>query len=98
MKPTIVVYTHTDMKDVWPMFFGQFKKYISDYTVYVCVNKLDSDIPSDYTQITYDESTPYTERWKQLLKQIKEDVIILDANHFLAGETLIFDIELVEIA
>ena len=76
MKATIVVYTHTDMKDVWPMFFGQFKKYINDYNVYVCVNKLDSDIPSDYTQITYDDSMPYTERWKQLLKQIKEDVII----------------------
>jgi hypothetical protein len=40
MKPTIVIYTHTDMKDVWPMFFGQFKKYISDYNVYVCVNRL----------------------------------------------------------
>jgi peptidylprolyl isomerase len=30
--------------------------------------------------------------------EVKEDVIILDANHFLAGQDLIFDIELVEIA
>jgi FKBP-type peptidyl-prolyl cis-trans isomerase 2 len=29
--------------------------------------------------------------------EIKEDVIILDANHFLAGQELVFDIELVEI-
>jgi peptidylprolyl isomerase len=29
--------------------------------------------------------------------EIKEDVIILDANHFLAGKELVFDIELVEI-
>jgi len=29
---------------------------------------------------------------------VKEDVIILDANHFLAGKELVFDIELVEIA
>lgn len=28
---------------------------------------------------------------------VKDDVIILDANHFLAGQELIFDIELVEI-
>ncbi|MFT3680905.1 MAG: peptidylprolyl isomerase [Ferruginibacter sp.] len=28
---------------------------------------------------------------------IKDDVIVLDANHFLAGETLVFDVELVEI-
>jgi FKBP-type peptidyl-prolyl cis-trans isomerase 2 len=29
--------------------------------------------------------------------EIKEDVIVLDANHFLAGQELVFDIELVEI-
>ena len=29
--------------------------------------------------------------------EIKDDVIILDANHFLAGKELVFDIELVEI-
>ena len=30
--------------------------------------------------------------------EVKDDFIILDANHFLAGQELIFDIELVEIA
>ena len=29
---------------------------------------------------------------------VKEDVVVLDANHFLAGQELVFDIELVEIA
>lgn len=29
--------------------------------------------------------------------EVKDDIIILDANHFLAGQELIFDIELVEI-
>ena len=29
--------------------------------------------------------------------EVNDDVIVLDANHFLAGEELIFDIELVEI-
>ncbi len=33
-----------------------------------------------------------------VVKEIKEDIIILDANHFLAGKELVFDIELVEIA
>jgi peptidylprolyl isomerase len=32
-----------------------------------------------------------------VIKEIKDDVIVLDANHFLAGQELIFDIELVEI-
>jgi peptidylprolyl isomerase len=30
--------------------------------------------------------------------EVKDDVIIFDANHFLAGQELIFDIELVEIS
>lgn len=30
--------------------------------------------------------------------EVKDDVIIMDANHFLAGQELVFDIELVEIA
>lgn len=33
-----------------------------------------------------------------VVKEIKDDVIVLDANHFLAGKDLVFDIELVEIA
>jgi peptidylprolyl isomerase len=30
--------------------------------------------------------------------EVQEDVIMLDANHFLAGKELVFDIELMEIA
>ena len=33
-----------------------------------------------------------------IVVEVKEEIIILDANHFLAGQELIFDIELVEIA
>jgi peptidylprolyl isomerase len=29
--------------------------------------------------------------------EVQEEILVLDANHFLAGQTLIFDIELVEI-
>ncbi|MEI7471038.1 MAG: peptidylprolyl isomerase [Chitinophagaceae bacterium] len=32
-----------------------------------------------------------------IITEIKETVIVLDANHFLAGKDLVFDIELVEI-
>ena len=33
-----------------------------------------------------------------VIKEVKDDVVILDANHFLAGKELVFDIELVEIS
>lgn len=32
-----------------------------------------------------------------IVVEIKEDVVMLDANHFLAGQELVFDIELVDI-
>ena len=32
-----------------------------------------------------------------VVMEVKEDVIVLDANHFLAGQELVFDIELVEL-
>ncbi len=32
-----------------------------------------------------------------IVVEVKDDIVILDANHFLAGQELIFDIELVEI-
>ena len=32
-----------------------------------------------------------------IILEVKEDIVILDANHFLAGQELVFDIELVEI-
>ena len=32
-----------------------------------------------------------------VVAEVRQDVVVLDANHFLAGEELVFDIELVEI-
>lgn len=32
-----------------------------------------------------------------VVMEVKEEVIVLDANHFLAGQELVFDIELVEV-
>jgi peptidylprolyl isomerase len=32
-----------------------------------------------------------------VVMEVKEDVIIMDANHFLAGQDLLFDVEIVEI-
>ena len=81
----IVVYTHTDMKDIWPMFFGQLKKYIGNRKVYVAVNEDDKEL-SDYIRIIYDDSKKYTERWQKILSEITEEIIF-----FLHEDMILFD-------
>jgi hypothetical protein len=63
------------MKDIWPMFFGQLKKYIGDTKVYVAVNEDDTQI-SDYIRIIYDDKKEYTERWKEILDKIEEETFM----------------------
>ena len=88
MKPVILVYTHTDVSDLWPMFFGEFQKYMSDSKVYVAVNKLDDRL-SAYNQINYDDTKLYTDRLKEILLQIKEEVIIfLHEDMILIGDPM----------
>ena len=48
----------------------------NDYVVYVCVDKQIDELPNEYNIILYDDSVPYTDRWLQLLPQIKEDIIL----------------------
>ena len=81
----IIVYTHTDMKDIWPMFFGQLKKYVGDTKIYVAVNEDDSQL-SDYKRIIYDDTKEYTERWKDVLEQIEEETFI-----FMHEDMILFD-------
>lgn len=51
-------------------------------------------VPGMSLTLSNEEGQPFP----VVVKEIKEDLIILDANHFLAGKELVFDIELVEIA
>jgi hypothetical protein len=81
----IIVYTHTDMKDIWPMFFGQLKKYIGDTKVYVAVNEDDTQI-SDYIRIIYDDTKEYTERWKEILDKVDEETFM-----FMHEDMILFD-------
>ena len=81
----IVVYTHTDMKDIWPMFFGQLKKYVGDTKIYVAVNEDDTQI-SDYIRIIYDDKKEYTERWNEILEKIEEETFM-----FMHEDMILFD-------
>lgn len=49
--------------------------------------------PGMQLTLTNQEGQPFP----VVVTEVKDDVIMLDANHFLAGQELVFDIELVEI-
>lgn len=76
MKPTIVMYSHTDVKDVWKPFFGQTAKWMNDYKKVIMVNKKDDEIPSDYSIITYDDTKIYRHRLIECLEQIEDELIM----------------------
>lgn len=84
MELNIVLYTHTDYKDVWPPFFGQVKKYLPDAIIHVLVNKHDGDIPANCKVITYDDSKIYTERLKEGLNKLEcDDFLFIHEDMFL---------------
>lgn len=76
MKPTIILYTHSDCSDVWPLFFGQVEKYMSDYNITTFVNKVHVDIPDYVTTIIYNDKDPYTKRLRDCLNQIDDEVLL----------------------
>ena len=76
MKPTIVLYTHTDVRDVWMPFFGQTEKWLAEYDKVVFVNKYDDTILVDYRKIFYDDTKIYRERLISCLEQLDDELII----------------------
>ena len=61
----LIIYTHSDYKDVWKLLFGQIQKYLPNQKVYVLSNSEHDEISNEFTTIVYDDSKVYTERLKQ---------------------------------
>ena len=72
----LLVYTHTDCKDIWKMFFNQVNKYLPRIQKIILVNKDDSDIPLEYQKIFYNENLNYTKRVAQCLEQLHNETIL----------------------
>ena len=69
----IVVYSHSSYNDVWPLIFGQIKKYHPINPLYLFTNEKSY---KGVTSIYYNELLNYNNRIIQCLSQINEDVFL----------------------
>lgn len=72
----LLIYTHSDYKDVWKPLFGQIQKYLPNQKVIVANNEKSDDIPSEYDVVLYDDSKIYTQRLKEILSQLDNKVVM----------------------
>jgi hypothetical protein len=78
-KPLIVLYTHTDAKDVWDAWYGQYEKYLSEYDLCLCVNQgvdiSDSSL-SNHQTVFYDDNLTYTQRLQGVMNELGDRTIL----------------------
>lgn len=82
----LLLYTHTDYKDIWKIFFNQIDKYFPDIKKIILVNKDDETIPFQYQKIFYDDVLNYTKRVSQCLDQLQNETIL-----FIHEDMILFD-------
>lgn len=69
----IVVYSHSSYSDVWPLIFGQLKKFHTTNPLYLFTNEKSY---SGVTSIYYDALLNYNNRIIQCLSQINNEVFL----------------------
>ena len=74
-ETALLMYSHSDYSDVWPLFFGQAEKYLSKFTKkYLFV---DSEVEQPgWTTILYDDALSYNERFASCLSHVDEKYCI----------------------
>ena len=85
----VVTWTHTEMEDVFPVYFGNLKKYFPEHRScnnYILIDKLNENISDDYTQLVNNENDTYASRWLGCLDYIKEDYFL-----YLQEDFILFD-------
>lgn len=83
----LVIYTHTDMEDVWKPFFDRINKYLGEYKKYVFVNKDSELLPSNCIKVFYDDTLKYTERLHHCIKSVNEEVILFTHEDMILYDT-----------
>ena len=77
MKPKILVYTHTDVDWVWPYWFKQTDKFLSDYDKIMLVNDPYAVEREDYQVIRYSDENKYTDRVVEALDKLHPEEVVI---------------------
>ena len=72
----IIVYTHDDVKWVWPHWYKQTKKYLNDYEKVMFVNNIPSK-EDNYSYIEYNSNLKYTKRVVSCLEHMNDEEVII---------------------
>ena len=77
MKDTaIIMYSHNDYNDVWPVFFTQTDKYFEETKKYIFTNRSPENVPSGWQVVLYDDNDAYDRRVESCLEQVDEEYCI----------------------
>lgn len=74
---SVVAFTHTNVADVWPMFFGQVEKFMPYLKINVFCNT-DNALPfsKEYNFIKYNDLDDYYLKYCGCLKEVKTDYVL----------------------
>ena len=80
----LVTWTHTEMEDVFPVYFGCIGKYFPQVEKsYVAINALSKIISDEHLQLVNDENDTYASRILGCLDIIEEEYVIYMQEDFL---------------
>ena len=90
----LVTWTHSSYEDVFPVYFGNIKKYFNDLKKsYVLIDNLSDSINDDHLQLVNGENNSYASRWLGCLDHIEEDYIL-----YMQEDFILYDnVDLVEL-
>ena len=83
----LVTYTNSNLRDVWPVYFGQVDKHLSGIKSYVFSDEK-PEISSSHNIILYDNSDPYYVQYSTSMESVEEDFVIYSQEDFVLYDTV----------
>lgn len=69
-----IFYSHKDYSDIWPIMFGQAKKYLRQYDKVLFTNE--GEAPEGWEVLYYEDSLPYQQRVLSCLSKLDDETVV----------------------